>query len=154
MHCADDSTMHILKTPPFVDLFCLDNIFYFSFSCINSQLVDLLTCLPFSVCIQYYVCLKAERDLHFLELERLAELQLKAFGRFLTLCHVWLFFWQPSILKPGSYGNAFTPLALLLDSPSLLSSVCLSILLVHSSVVNTQSAPHLRPLTFAEPILN
>lgn len=60
-------------------------------------------------------------------IENLADLQLKASGRFLTLCHVWLFFWQPSILKPGSYGNAFTPLALLLDSPSLLSSVCLSV---------------------------
>lgn len=43
----------------------------------------------FSVCIQYYVCLKAERDFCILKnLEKLAELQLKAFGRFLTLCHV------------------------------------------------------------------
>lgn len=51
--------------PPLVDLFCLDNIFYFSFSCINSQLVDFIDMPTFSVCIQYYVCLKAERDLHF-----------------------------------------------------------------------------------------
>lgn len=42
----------------------------------------------FSVCIQYNVCFKAERDLYFKDLEKLAELQLKAFGRFLTLCHV------------------------------------------------------------------
>lgn len=55
--------------------------FIFPFSCINTPLVDLLTCLPFfSVCIQYCVCLKADRDLHFLrKLEKLAELQLKAF---------------------------------------------------------------------------
>lgn len=111
----------------------LDNVFFFL------SLVLTVSCwinwhAYFSVCTHYLCLLKAEKDLHLQDLEKLVELHFKAFGWFLTLCHVWLFFWQPSILKPGSYGNAFTPLALLLDSPSLLSSVCLSLTLVHSSV--------------------
>lgn len=132
MHCASDHTVHSLTPLPVDSFVWLFSIFLSTVLTVSWWFY--WHAFLFCFCTLLCLFIKAE-SFAFLRTSEARRIAVEAFGRFLTLCHVWLFLWQPSILKPGSYGNAFTPLALLLDSPSLLSSVCLSLLLVHLFVV-------------------
>lgn len=77
-------SVHSAPTPPQVDPLAWITSVHFYFHCINSQMVDLLTCLPFLFlfCFVYSVMFvdRQRQICIFRVLENLWELQLKAFG--------------------------------------------------------------------------